>query len=309
MSGFARCSRPTISRLAAALLCLAPLPPAAALSVLYSSSLNGNLDGCDCRGTPRAGLAARAAWLRELPGREQALLVDAGDILDVDPDPELAREILEAYSELGYDAVAVGDQEFSNGTEALASWRGRFPLRSHNLVLCQQDRCIYFDLEALILTKGREKVGVISLLDPQVFALYPAGLKESFKVEPPGRAAAVLVSTLRAQAVDWVVVLFHGPLEEAERLARQIPGIDLVIAGHEQRLVEPRSVNGTLLASPGEEGNRIGLLTLRRDARGRVRATHEFRRFRFDRDPRDPAILARLQRYRQKLRDALNQSR
>jgi 2',3'-cyclic-nucleotide 2'-phosphodiesterase (5'-nucleotidase family) len=68
-------------------------------------------------------------------------------------------------------------------------------------------------------------------------------------------------------------------------------------------------VNGTLLASPGEEGNRVGLLTLRRDSRGRLRTTHQFRRFRFDLDPRDPAILARLQRYRQKLRDALNQSR
>jgi 2',3'-cyclic-nucleotide 2'-phosphodiesterase/3'-nucleotidase len=309
MSASARSWPRAASRLAAVLLCLAGLAPASALTVLYSASLNGNLDGCDCRGTPRAGLAARAAWLKSFPQRGEALLVDAGDILDTDPDPELAREILEAYAELGYDAVAVGDQEFSNGAPALASWRGRFPLHAHNLALCQADRCIFFDPDPLLLSKGGEQVGLIALLDPLVFALYPEELKESFKLEPPARTAALLASSLRAQGADWVVVLYHGPLEGAEQLARQARGIDLIVAGHEQRLQPPRQVNGALVVSPGEEGNRLGLLVLQKDARGRTRSTHEFRLFRFDRDPRDPQILARLERYRKKLRDALNQTR
>lgn len=309
MSGSARWWPRATSLLAAALLCLAGLSPAPALTVLYSASLNGNLDGCDCKGTPRAGLAARAAWLKSFPQRDQALLVDAGDILDADPDPELAREVLEAYAELGYDAVAVGDQEFSDGASALASWRGRFPLHAHNLALCQEDRCVFFDLDPLVFSKGGEKVGLVALLDPRVFALYPEALKQSFKLEPPVRTAALLASSLRAQGADWVVVLYHGPLDKAEELARQVRGIDLIVVGHEQRLAPPREVNGALVVSPGEEGNRLGLLTLQRDARGRVRSANEFRLFRFDRDPRDADILARLERYRKKLRDALNQSR
>jgi len=305
MSGFARFCPRAARRLAAALLCLVALPPAAALTVLYSASLNGNLDGCDCKSTPRAGLAARAAWLRSYPQRQPALLVDAGDLLDVVPDPELAREILESYDELGYDAVAVGDQDFSNGAQALASWRGHSALHAHNLVLCLEERCIFFDPEPLVFSKGDEKVGLLTLLDPRVFALYPEELRRSLKLEEPGLAAAPLVCALRAQSVDWIVVLYHGPLREAERLARQVPGIDLIVVGHEQRLVPPRRVNGALLVSPGEEGNRLGLLTLRKDARGRARSTHEFRLFRFDRDPRDPQILGRLERYRRKLRDSL----
>jgi 2',3'-cyclic-nucleotide 2'-phosphodiesterase (5'-nucleotidase family) len=306
MGGFALFCPRTARHLAAALLCLAALSPAQALTVLYSASLNGNLDGCDCRGHPRAGLATRAAWLRNDPRRAGALLVDAGDVLDVDPDPELAREVLEAYAELGYDAVAVGDQEFSCGVQELASWRGRFALHAHNLILCLEERCVLFDPEPLVLAKGEEKVGLLALLDPRVFALYPESFRRSLKLQPPAAAAAPLVSELRAQPVDWVVVLYHGPLEDAERLARQVPGIDLIVVGHEQRLVPPRLVNGALLVSAGEEGNRLGLLTLRKDARGRVRRSHEFRLFRFDRDLRDPGILARLERYRKRLRDALN---
>jgi 2',3'-cyclic-nucleotide 2'-phosphodiesterase (5'-nucleotidase family) len=288
------------------ILLLASLHLASGLTVLYTSSLNGNLDGCECRGTLRSGLVTRAAWLRTLPDREQSLLVDAGDILDVDPDPELAREILDTYSELGYDAVAVGDQEFSVGAAGLASLRSSHPLLANNLVLCQEDRCTYFSLDPLLLAKGTETVGVIALLDPQVFALYPEELKKSIKLEPPGRAAVVLSQTLRNQKADWVVVLYHGPLAEAERLARQVPGIDLIIAAHEQRLEEPRRVGQTLLASPGEEGNRVGILTLRRDARRRVLFTHNFRMFRYDRDPRDQQVLQRITRYHQQLRDAIN---
>jgi 2',3'-cyclic-nucleotide 2'-phosphodiesterase (5'-nucleotidase family) len=304
MSGFALFCPQTARRLAAALLCLAALPPTAALTVLYSASLNGNLDGCDCRGHPRAGLAARAAWLRGYPQREKALLVDAGDILDVSPDPQLATEILEAYAELGYDAIALGDQEFSGGAQAVASWRGRFPLSAHNLTLCLEDRCIFYDPEPLVKTRGGETVGVLALLDPRVFALYPEELRRSLKLEEPVPAAAPLVSALRARPVDWVVVLYHGPLEEAERLAARVPGIDLIVVGHEQRLIPPRRVKEALLVSPGEEGNRVGMLTLRKDPSGRTGSSHQFRLLRFD-DPRDPLVLARLERYRRKLRDSI----
>jgi 2',3'-cyclic-nucleotide 2'-phosphodiesterase (5'-nucleotidase family) len=307
MSRFGPCSRWVISRLAAPLFLLVCLAPASPLDVLFSASLNGNLDGCECRGHPRAGLAARASWLRTRSDRARTLLVDAGDVLDPEPDEELAREVLESYAELGYDAVAVGDQELSNGAAQLASWRERFPLACHNLVLCQGDRCIFFGLEALTFRKGGERVGVIALLDPQVLDLYPEELKRSLIVEPPNQAAAALLESLKSQAVDWVVVLYHGPLREAERLAREVPGIDLIVAGHEQRLQEPRLVGGTLLVSPGEEGNRVGILNLGRDANRRLRYTFQWRLFRFGRDPRDPQILARFERWRQMLRDALNQ--
>jgi len=39
-----------------------------------ASSLNGNIDGCDCKGHPRADLVKRAALLRNLKNPEQALL-------------------------------------------------------------------------------------------------------------------------------------------------------------------------------------------------------------------------------------------
>ena len=185
----------------------------------------------------------------------------------------------------------------------MAFWRGGFPLLANNLTLCLEDRCV-FSPEPLVKNRGGETVSVLALLDPRVFALYPEELRRSLKLEEPVQTAVPLVSALRARPVDWVVVLYHGPLEEAERLAALVPGIDLIVVGHEQRLVPP--LNGTLLVSPGEEGNRVGMLTLRKHARGRTRSTHQFRLLRVE-DPRDPLILARLERYRRKLREALKE--
>jgi len=103
------------------------------LRIIYSSSLNGNLDGCTCSMNPRAGLVTRAAYLRALKDRDQSLLLDAGNIFDSFPDELLAIEILEAYRELGYQAIAIGDHEFSLGADALLELKTKFPLVSNNI--------------------------------------------------------------------------------------------------------------------------------------------------------------------------------
>jgi hypothetical protein len=100
------------------------------ITILYSSSLNGNLDGCDCKGHPRGGLVKRAAWLLTPDQPERILLVDAGDLLDPYPDPDLAKAIFDTYLELGYTAIALGDQEFANGLESLLEHSSRFRLFS-----------------------------------------------------------------------------------------------------------------------------------------------------------------------------------
>lgn len=72
---------------------------------------------------PVAGLVKRAAFLRSLETSGPSLILDAGDIFDEYPDPDLAAHILQVYAELGYDAIAVGDQEFTNGAAGLLEYK------------------------------------------------------------------------------------------------------------------------------------------------------------------------------------------
>ena len=280
------------------LVFLLAAPGASGLTVLYTSSLNGNLDGCTCPNHPRAGLAIRAAWLQALPGRRQALLVDAGNILAGSGKRALSREILETYAELGYDAVAVGGREIADGTDSLTEYRDRFGLICQNLTLCTASHCLLFTPQPLLLEKDDAQVGVFALLDPKALAVYPKESTRDAKLIPPDVLAGSMVRQLADQGAEWIIMLYHGPLKDAEALARSTPGIHVIIVGSEQRLIRPRKIGDALLVSPGEEGNRVGILELSRDGRGRVRHSHRFQLFEYGTDPADPAVLKRIERLR-----------
>jgi 2',3'-cyclic-nucleotide 2'-phosphodiesterase (5'-nucleotidase family) len=83
-----------------AALCAVPAGTETTLTIYYTASLNGNLDGCTCEMNPVAGLVKRAAFLRTLKSSGTTLVLDAGDIFDEYPDPDLAKHILEVYREL-----------------------------------------------------------------------------------------------------------------------------------------------------------------------------------------------------------------
>jgi 2',3'-cyclic-nucleotide 2'-phosphodiesterase (5'-nucleotidase family) len=275
------------------------------LTVYYTSSLNGNLDGCTCKADPKAGLVKRAVFLRGITDRSRTVLVDLGDIFGTDRDELLSAAILEEFAGLGYDAVAVGDQETSDGLENLAAYHGRFPLLANNLSVCIGDACTLLSPSPLTLDKGGLLVGVAALVDPEVFTLYPKEFKSALKISPCIETAQAMLGHLREERVDVSILLYHGPLDNAVELARRAPGFDVVLAGHEQRLYEARRVGNAIVASPGEEGNRIGVLELGVGKTGVSGYRNQFRLFDYMKDPDDPEVRARIEGYYKAMRERL----
>ena len=224
--------------------------------------------------------------------------MDAGDILDVYPDPLLSTAILESYKELGYTAIAVGDQEFSDGIDKLLEYRKKYPLISNNISICpDENRCIIFSMSPEILEKAGYKIGIFSLLDPYVFKLYPEKIKSHLTISEPVTAAANISEMLDNDKVSLKILLYHGPFENAEELVKKVPGIDIVIVGHEQRLIDLTRIGKTVLVSPGEEGNRIGILTVRVAEGDMLSYTNSFKLFNYETDPDDAVVRARIEKY------------
>lgn len=273
-------------------------------TIFYTSSLNGNLDGCVCKSAPKAGLVKRALYLKRERDVETSLLVDAGDFSDVYEDKLLTREILEVYRELDYDAVAVGDQEFSNSVAELLKNGEEYPLFCHNLTLCpDQSRCIFFSNEPLVIEKSGFRIGLFALLEPEVFTLYPEEVKKQVKLTSPQAVAENML--LELEHVDLTVLLFHGSYEKAVELAENVEGIEVIIVGHEQRLIDVQKVKDSILVSPGEEGNRLGMLTMALTPKGVVKYDNHFRLFRYEDDEDDAAVRRRIERYKLELRKKL----
>jgi 2',3'-cyclic-nucleotide 2'-phosphodiesterase (5'-nucleotidase family) len=286
-------------------LCSAPAR-GADFTVRFTASLNGSLEGCDCKLTPRAGLVKLAAWLRTVHRPGTDLLVDAGDLFPEGDDPLLDRYLLESYAELGYAAVAVGERELEAGAGALLAYGRRFPLICNNLTLRDsRGQWIAFSPAPTVVDLSGRKVAILSLLDPEAASGLAPALRAAFRLEPPRDVATRLLRDPSVSEADLVLLLFHGSEARAAELLRGLERVDVAILAHDQKLIAPHLVEGAVVASPGEAGNRVGELTVSRRAIPPAFGG-TFRSFNGGFGPDDPAVRRRADEYDAELRSRLS---
>ena len=76
--------------------------------------------------------------------------------------------------------------------------------------------------------------------------------------------------------VDLIVVLAHADLDEAQRIAMEIPEINIIIAGHhrDEPLELPMRVGKCLIFNPGIKGKFLGKLDVNLDQNGKILNYH-----------------------------------
>lgn len=273
-------------------LLITPVLSAQEITLLYTSSLNGNLDGCECVSAPKAGLVSSAVFLRE-EVEGGALFFDLGDSLDVYPDPDLSEAILTSYSGLGITASAVGDQEFIEGVDWLKEQD--FPYLSHNILIDGRPLADQF----LSLSSAGVSIGVAGINDPGAFFFAPQEVKARVEITDPDEASRRLLSDMEAADVTVKILLYHGSAEEGERLFGENTGWDVVLAGHDQRLISRYGGGGKrFFGSPGENGNRVGILKIGIRSGVVMHLQNRFHLFNYMEDPKDSLLVRTIDRYK-----------
>jgi len=277
-------------------------PPAPAsgadrgLAIYYTASLNGNLDGCDCKGRPRSGLV-KAGYFLSRRDRGSSLLIDAGDFLDPEPDKALVGYILDSFRELGYDAIGMGDQELVNGLAVLPPRSGEYALLCNNLRVRKGFGFQAFSPRPLLIEIQGIRVGLFCVIQPETAVLVDSSITRKLRIEDPLAVSAALEAELRSEGADLVVCVFHGALEAARQLAEAVSGIDVLLVGHEQRLVDAEKAGDTIIVSPGEDGNRVGVLDIT-VGDGRINDfRNRFVTFSYNASPDLPSIRERIEEY------------
>jgi len=215
------------------------------------------------------------------------LVLDAGDFLMGSLFHMVAREEgleLRLLKEMGYDVITLGNHEFDLMPEGLARIltsahrKGGTPeIVFSNAIFDKQnseddtfEETFAKRLIKPYIVKEMQgiRIGIYGILGKDAALVSP--FAKPLKFRDPIEASREIVKTLREnEHVDLVICLSHGGIEkdnslsEDERLAKEVPGIDIIISGHTHtKLVTPLTVNKTIIVQAGSFGKHLGVLDM-----------------------------------------------
>ena len=313
--------------------------PGADLTILFTHDLHSHLvpyraAGGDGNVQEIGGYArlARLAQDRRAAAGQRTLLVDAGDfsmgtlfhtLVETHPVE------LKTMAMMGYDAVSLGNHEFEWGSQSLARMLAAAkaggdplpPVTLANATFTQSagsggglaQAFVDFDVrDYLVLERGGLRIGLFGLLgkDASEDIAFIHDVQFGDTVETARRVVKIL---REREKVDVVVALSHSGTwpeksrSEDEILARQVPGIDVIVSGHTHTyLAQPIMVGHTAIVSAGAYGANLGELRLAIDGPGATRVTGYALYPITARLPEDPGIAAAIAGYQAQVdRDVL----
>ncbi|WP_405967033.1 5'-nucleotidase C-terminal domain-containing protein [Streptomyces sp. NBC_00015] len=283
-------------------------PKRYALTVLGTTDLHGHVfnwdyfkdaEYKDAAGNAQglARISTLVNQIRKEKGRENTLLLDAGDTIQGTPltyyyakvDPITAKggpvhPMAQAMNAIGYDAAALGNHEFNYGIETLRKFESqlRFPLLGANAVDAKTLKPAFQPyVIKTFCVKGAPpvKVAVLGLTNPGI-AIWDKAYVQG-KLAFPGleEQAAKWVPKLKSLGADVVIVSAHSgssgtssygdqlPYVEnsAALVAQQVPDIDAVLVGHahveipELKVVNAKTGKTVVLSEPLAYAERLSV--------------------------------------------------
>ncbi len=210
---------------------------------------------------------------------DHSIVLHAGDMVQGSPVSTIFRgtPVFEVANPLGIDAHCLGNHEFDYGWQRIRDFVrvSRAPILAANVIDDQGGRLLE---PAAVLTTGNLKVAVIGALTPRLPALIGPGLVG------PWRAAG-LVDSLREiveemkQRADLVVVLGHLFDDEDELVLRELPGVDVVVGGHDHGGRDTELVvEGRIAVKLRPYGRELGRLDIAFDTESQRVVEFEWRR-------------------------------
>jgi 2',3'-cyclic-nucleotide 2'-phosphodiesterase (5'-nucleotidase family) len=303
----------------------APEPATAGtqLIVAATTDIHGRVRGWNYdtdRPDPAVGLARAATIVDSLRALapDRVVLLDAGDIIQgnalgfvaarMSP-ADAPHPVIAAMNAMRYDAAALGNHEFNYGLPFLERTvrQARFPLLASNAYRPDGSRA--FPAWTIVERAGVQ-VGIVGATTPGSMVWDRdnlAGRVVLRDIVPEVRRAA---DEARAAGAQVVLVTMHSGLNEpatydtastglpsdnvAARVAREVPGIALVVYGHSHKEMADTTINGVLLmqAKNWVQSVAVAQLGMTREGNGWRVTSRSSRLVRTADHAESPAVLA-----------------
>ncbi|MBO5014041.1 MAG: YmdB family metallophosphoesterase [Paludibacteraceae bacterium] len=256
------------------LLLMACAPKADTLTILHTNDTHSQVEpiAAGKRDGNHAGYARRLGVIQqERAADPNLILVDAGDFCQGTPYFNFyhGRVEIDAMNRMGYDAITLGNHEFDNGVDTLATIlkNAQFAVVSANY------NVLGTPLEGIVkpytvLTRAGVRVGILGV------GVNPEGLIATKNFAPvqyiePFAAAQKAATELKTKHhCDLIICLSHLGTDTDEKLAQQTQYIDVIVGGHTHKIITNHYVENldgdtVLLAQMGKSGARMGKILLK----------------------------------------------
>lgn len=167
----------------------------------------------------------------------------------------------------GYDAMTPGNHDFNFGSKRLQELAQmlEFPMLSANTLEKDSNKCLFMPYKSYKL--NGVKVAVIGLTTPEVaFKTNPANVTTIYFADPIVTAKAAMAKLRKNH--DVVIGLMHMGIDgssefTSERIAKEVPGFDVIIDGHSHsELPQGMRVGNTLICQTGSHAKNLGKVEL-----------------------------------------------
>lgn len=220
-------------------------------------------------------LIGGGAALAALIGKETGpkLVLDAGDWWQGTPEGSLTKghAVADMFNAIGYDAIVIGNHEYDDGVASLRALvdKMKMPVLSAN-TFGADGKLVPWARPWIVKEVAGVKVGIFGLTTPQMRRLarnqHIAGLDFRSEVD----TARIAVKALKKEGATVIIAITHlglkGKTQEYEgdqRLAREVPGIDLIVGGHTHTFLNRAiRVKKTLIVQAGQYLVKAGRTTL-----------------------------------------------
>ena len=256
--------------LIAALIFFTAQVEAAELVIFHTNDMHSRVENTDDNGKS-IGLAEIAAAVKAAKAKNPATFwFDAGDTFHGLPKINVSKgeNMALLLNTAGVNFITPGNHDFNYGLpqlERLAK-KIKFPMLSANVVRKKNGKPVLKPYKIFKL-KDKTRVGVFGLTTPET--AYKTNPKNVETVEflDPVKCAREMIKKLQPKC-DVIIAVMHMGVDDSseftsERIAREAPGIDVIIDGHSHtELPEGIQVGDTLIAQTGCYEHLLGRVTL-----------------------------------------------
>lgn len=223
-------------------------------------------------GTPNVGgfvrLGQEIEDLRDSRAKASVLLLDGGDQLTGTPLSDLELRgakggaMHDFFEALDYDAWALGNHEFDKGLDNLKAYTAGtdIPVLSSNVLGLDGAPLLPNQEKSHVFERNGVRIGVVGVTTGRLQGLMTKADFARLQLLPEAVAVQAEVNRLDP-LTDVIVVLSHIGVDEDQRLANEVKGIDLIVGGHSHtRLTRPIHVGDTWIVQAASYNRALGVV-------------------------------------------------